>query len=92
MLTSIGNIHGHKLPAPGSLGYIVGGHERYTNKPLYWHGKKRLCIVESYALCDNPQYRGVFYSRGIHCFTCRFLDNSERHTFACQYFTPQGGE
>ena len=91
MLTSIGNIHGHKLPAPGSLGYIVGGSERYTGKPLYWHGQKRLVIVESFALCDNPSYRGRFYSYGIHCFTAQFLDNGERRVFACQYFVPQEG-
>ena len=77
MLTPIANIHHSKLPGPGTIGRVVG---------LCTVNPKRRCIVESYRLNDNPQWRGRFYSLGIHTCTVRFLDNSQRKHIAWQYF------
>jgi hypothetical protein len=85
MLTPIANYHHSKLPRAGAVGYITNGTDRYGSV-LYWQGKKRKCIAESFALCDSPQYRGVYYSYGIHCVTVRFLDNGERARFSGFYF------
>lgn len=86
MLTPLGNYHHSILPEPGALGYITNGTERYTGKPLYWQGKKRLCQAVSYRLTDSPDYR---YSVGIHTVEVEFLDNRERARFSGFYFTPK---
>lgn len=85
MLTTIANYHHSKLPAVGSTGYIIRGYERYTNKPLYWTGAKRLCEVIAYPLTDSPDYR---FSVGVHTVYVQFLDNGAKVRFACQHFTP----
>lgn len=73
MLTPAGNFHKCKLPTPGSLGRITG---------LVMVDETRLCIAESYSLCDNV----LPWSIGIHTVIVRFLDNSERKRIAGMFF------
>ena len=77
MLTRITNFHRSSLPAPGTIGRIVG---------LCTINPKRRCIVESYPVTDSPRWRGRFFSYGIHTCTVRFLDNGQRKRIAWQYF------
>lgn len=68
------NIHHSKLPAPGTIGHIVG---------LSTVNPKRPCIVSHYPLCDSSDYR---YSFGIHTLWVRFLDNNQYMRIAWQWF------
>lgn len=90
MLTPIGNYHHSKLPQPGEIGYLVMGHDRLLHNPLFWQGEKRRCIVESFPLCDSPQWRGHFYSLGIHTVIVRFLGDSSRQRISGFYFVNEG--
>ncbi len=67
------NIHRSKLPPPGAIGHIVG---------LSTVDPRRKCIVSHYPLCDNLRP----YSRGIHTFYARFLDNGEIAHFSGIWF------
>lgn len=88
MLTPIANIHHHVMPAPGSIGYITSGWDRYGHT-LYWHGRKRKCIVESYRLTDNLPEDGIYLALGIHTCNVRFLDNGETDRFSGFWFTSE---
>ena len=71
--------HHNKLPQLGAIGYIAVGRGRYGHF-LWWNGKPRRCLVESYPLLD---YRGCSL---FHCINVRFLDNNERKLFSAIYF------
>lgn len=73
MLTPAGNIHHSKLPKIGEIGYLIEKYERYTNKPIYWHGRKERVIVDSFPLCDNVWP----YSHGIHTANFRYLGHGD---------------
>lgn len=79
MLTPRANIHHAKLPAPGTLGYIVG---------LATVNPQRKCIVVAYPLCDNCRP----YSLGIHTCWVRFLDNGDLQRFSGIWFQTCRGE
>ena len=88
MLTPVANRWNTRrnFPQPGALVYVIGGTEdRYSSRPLWWKGRKRLAQVESYAVADSPVYHRRHFSYGIHCATVRFLDNGEARKFAYQY-------
>jgi len=82
MLTARANYHHSKLPQLGDVGYITNGKNRWGER-MFWKGRKRLCVVESFPLCDNV----LPYGRGIHTVTVRFLDNGETARFSGFYFT-----
>jgi hypothetical protein len=88
MLTPIGNYHHSKLPEPGEIGYLIIGYDSLLHKPKFL--KKQRCIVESYPLCDNPQWRGHFYSLGIHTVIVRFLGDNSRKRISGFYFVNEG--
>jgi hypothetical protein len=67
------NVHRSKLPAPGTIGCIVG---------LPTINPHRKCIVVAYPLCDNVRP----YSIGIHTMFVRFLDNGEVARFSGMWF------
>lgn len=67
------DFHHSKLPAPGTIGNIVG---------LSTVNPRRKCIVIAYPLCDNV----LPYSIGIHTCWVRFLDNSEIQRFSGIWF------
>ncbi len=81
MLTPITR-HREKLPALGSIGFIADGRDRF-GQTLFFEGRKRRCIVESYPLLNR---RGISLQ---HCINVRFLDNGERCTFSGFYFKTQ---
>ena len=67
MLSTIANIHRHKLPKPGAIVRIVGL-QRNGYYPLHrWQ-------VESFPLCDNVRP----YSFGIHTVNLRRLADNAR--------------
>jgi len=64
MLTTIGNIHHHKLPKLGAIVHVNGLQSHGYNPRERWQ-------VVAFPLCDNVQP----YSRGIHtCHIRRLRD------------------
>ncbi len=64
MLTPRSNFHYSKIPAPRTVGHIVG---------LSTADSQRKCIASNYLLCDSVPP----YSLGIHAAYVRFLDNHQ---------------
>ena len=71
------NTHRRRLPAPGTIGRIVG---------LSTVHPRRKCIVIAYPLCDGAIWRGKPMSWGIHTIWVRFLDNNEIQRFSAHWF------
>ena len=67
------NFHCSILPSLGAVGHIVG---------LSTVNPRRKCIASHYPLCDNV----IPYSKGIHTFYVRFLDNREIAHFSGIWF------
>jgi hypothetical protein len=84
MLTQRANIHRHKIPALGAVGYLIIGMNRWE-EPRYFQGSKRKYQVIGFPLCDNDWP----YSIGIHTFYARNLQNGKIVQVSGFYFSEQ---
>lgn len=80
MLTQRANVHHHKIPDVGKIGYLIGGYERYTNKPLYYRGWRQRWQVVGYPLNDNA------FGIGIHTAFFRNLQTGSVVRMSGFYF------
>jgi len=84
MLTRRGNIHHHKIPPLGAIGYLAMGTNMW-GEPQYLHRRKRKYQVVGFPLCDNIRP----YSIGIHTAFFRNLQNGRIVQMSGFYFTEE---
>lgn len=72
MLTQKGNIHNHKIPQLGSVGYLSFGINNW-GEMRYKDGRKMKYQVIAFPLCDNV----LPHSIGIHTAYFKNLQNGK---------------
>jgi hypothetical protein len=80
------NFHHSKLPKIGDIGYLVKDHYVFgVNEPQYYRGKQKYQVI-GFPLCDGANYKGHFFSYGIHTAFFQSLKDGSIHRLSGMYF------